>query len=210
VVAARPDRFRLEAFSLGGLASLAVCDGERLAVYVPQDGAVYRGAATPLNMARFVGVALSPGEVVDVLLGGAPGRAGQAAAAWGTEAKRGVDRGRGLLSVEVGSPRGGRQVLSFDGRTGRLVRSEELGSDGRAFLWAEFAEYERVGSVWFPRRILLGDEVEERRLTLRYERLELNPTLSADLFVAPSGPGLRELDMDSPAGEGENTPTPRP
>src|SRR5262249_23997441 len=46
-----PDRFRLELFSPIGIASLSACDGHLLAAYFPKEKTIYRGAATPLNIA---------------------------------------------------------------------------------------------------------------------------------------------------------------
>ena len=194
VVASRPNRFRVEIFSVAGVASLAVCDGDTLAVYFPEDRAVYRGPATAANVAYYLRVGLSPTEAVDLLLG-LPGGPIPA-----TDGRLSFDQGRGLLRVEVAAAEGGRRVLWFDDRWRRLIRSEEVAPDGALLSWAQFSGYESVDGLWFPREVSLSDERERRTVTLRYERVELNPVLPEGVFTLPSQVGVRELDVGDPRG----------
>ena len=64
-----PDQFRLELFSPIGIMSLITCDGRALAAYFPREKTIYRGTATPLNVARFTRVMLSARDIASLLLG---------------------------------------------------------------------------------------------------------------------------------------------
>ncbi len=69
IAVAAPDRFRWELFSPIGVAALVTSNGTRLSTYFPGEKILYRGAATPENVARFTRVFLSPREIVGLLLG---------------------------------------------------------------------------------------------------------------------------------------------
>ena len=69
VALAAPDRFRLEMFTLLGVAAIHTCDGQQLAAYLPRDKVLYRGVASPFNIARLTRVLLSAREVTRLLMG---------------------------------------------------------------------------------------------------------------------------------------------
>ncbi len=190
VAVAGPDRFRLETFSPVGLASLAVCDGEKLAVYFPQENTVYRGAATPLNLARFLGVALSPREAVALLLGLLP-LDGE-----GAQVKLGLEENEGLYRLELFWPNAEKQLFWFDRHTLHLLRSKEFGPHQAPSFEAYFAAYQKVQDLWFPLEMTFLDQESHRRVVLSYERVELNQDLPAELFTFPPQPGTKEVVLD--------------
>jgi len=69
----RPDALRLEIPGPTGARLVAVARGGRLTAVFPAERAVFEGAATAAEMDALVGVALSPEELIDLLVGvGAP------------------------------------------------------------------------------------------------------------------------------------------
>jgi hypothetical protein len=87
----RPDALRIELPGPGGLRLLAVAkDGAMTAVF-PAERAVYAGAADAPSMEALLGVALTPAEVMDLLLGTAPARLARAEFRWGPRLPRSVD-----------------------------------------------------------------------------------------------------------------------
>lgn len=187
----RPDRFRLEIFSPIGVVSLTTCDGETLAAYFPRENTIYRGAATPLNVARYLRVVLSVKEVVDLLLGFPAVRASAA------EARVSLDGDRSRYRLELSLANAGKQVLWFDGRTLLLAESEEIAPDGSPLLTVSFADYREINGLWFPFEIALRDGQGKWQVTLHYERVELNPSLADTLFILPSRPEVKEVEVDT-------------
>ena len=188
---ARPDRFRLEIFSPVGIASLTTCDGKTLAAYFPQENTIYRGAATPLNVALYLRVVLSVKEAVNLLLG-FPAVHTSAA-----EARMSLDEGRGRYRLELSLANAGKQVLWFDERTLLLAKSEEIASDGSPLFAVSFADYREINGLRFPFEIAFFAEQGKWQVTLYYERVELNPSLADHLFTLPSRPGVKEIEVNT-------------
>lgn len=88
---ARPDALRIELPGPGGLRLLAVTRGGRVTAVFPSERAVYAGEADAPSMEALLGVALTPAEVMDLLLGTAPPRLASAVFAWGPRLPRSVD-----------------------------------------------------------------------------------------------------------------------
>ncbi len=195
VVVAWPDRFRLEIFSPMGIASLTTCDGKTLAAYFPRENTIYRGAATPLNLARFIRVILSVKEAVNLLLGFPQVHASIA------ETKVSFDGNRDRYKLERSLPNAGKQVLWFDRHTLLLARSEEIAPDGSLLFAVSFADYREINSLRFPFEIAFFNEQEKWRVALYYKRVELNPDLANSLFSLPSRPGVKEVAMDALPGD---------
>lgn len=203
----RPDRFRLEIFSPVGVASLTTCDGETLAAYFPRENTIYRGAATPLNVARYLRVVLSVKEAVNLLLGFPPvlsqarsepsRRVEGAVRASAAEARVSFDGDRSHYRLELSLANAGKQVLWFDGRTLLLAESEEIAPDGSPLLTVSFADYREINGLWFPFEIALRDGQGKWQVTLHYERVELNPSLADTLFILPSRPEVKEVEVDT-------------
>jgi hypothetical protein len=191
VAVARPDRFRLEIFSPMGLVSLTACDGKTLAAYFPRENTIYRGAATPLNLARYLRVVFSVQEAVSLLLGF------PAVHTSITEARVSFDKDRARYRLELFLFNAGRQVLWFDDRTLLLAKSEEIAPDGSPLFTASFADYREINGLWFPFEITFFDEQEKWQLALHYKRVELNPNLANNLFTLPSRPGIKEVEVDA-------------
>ncbi len=86
----RPDGLRIEVPGPGGLRLIAVTRADRLTAAFPADRALYTGAADAAGMEALLGVALTPDEVMDLLVGAPPARVASRVR-WGAAAPRHVD-----------------------------------------------------------------------------------------------------------------------
>ena len=114
VALATPDRFRLELFSLLGVAAIHTCDGQQLAAYLPRDKVLYRGVASPFNIARLTQVLLSAREVTRLLMGLPPFLVEGAVAPVRRESA-------GTYRLDFRRSNGSLTTLRFDSATKRLA-----------------------------------------------------------------------------------------
>lgn len=87
----RPDALRIEVPGPGGLRLIAVTRGGRLTAAFPADRAVHTGSADAPGMEALLGIALTPDEVMDLLLGAPPRRLARSEVRWGPILPRRVD-----------------------------------------------------------------------------------------------------------------------
>lgn len=84
----RPDALRLEIPGPTGARLVAVAREGRLVAVFPAERAVFEGPATPAALDALVGVALSPEELIDLLVGVPSSRLRSYRARWGPELPR--------------------------------------------------------------------------------------------------------------------------
>jgi outer membrane lipoprotein-sorting protein len=191
IAVAAPDRFRLELFSPIGIAALVTTDGHTLAAYLPQEKTIYRGAASPLNAARFLRVMLSASQVTSLLLGlpllplDADG---------GTVR---LDSHEEMYVLTLPIPGGGVQIFTFDQKMLRLARWEVQTANGNVLARMTLADYRTVQGQTFPFEIMLADLQGNQEATIYYEQIELNPSLSSTLFTLAAIAGVQETNLDA-------------
>ncbi|MBI3302898.1 MAG: DUF4292 domain-containing protein [Deltaproteobacteria bacterium] len=195
VAVAAPDHFRLELFSPVGVAALVTSDGRTLAAYFPGEKTLYRGAATPLNVARFTRVMLSAREIAGLLLGlpvlPSDGEAGTVR----------LDAEYDWYRLDCLLPGGSSQVMWFEQKTLRLMRAELLAGNGTAVTRVSLADYREVNGQAFPFEIILSDLQGKQEAAVYYERVELNPHPPDALFALAPIAGVREINADALAVE---------
>jgi hypothetical protein len=86
----RPEALRIEIPGPSGARLLAVARADRLIAVLPADRARLESAAGPRDLEALLGVALSPGELMDVLVGVAPSGVRSYRADWGETLPRRV------------------------------------------------------------------------------------------------------------------------
>lgn len=195
VAVATPNQFRLEVFSLLGVASLLTCDGRTLAAYFPREKVLYRGAATPLNIARFTRVALAAREVADLLLG---------FPVVSPRSERGnvsFDSDTGWYRLDIVVSGNNTQTWWFDTQSMFLRRWELTESSGEVIARMNVTDYHAVADLYFPFSIEFVDPQGQQKAAITYERVELNPALAESLFTLDSIAGVQEIDMDAVAGD---------
>ena len=190
IAVALPDRFRLESFSLLGVAALHVCDGRSLAAYLPREGVVYRGAANPATVARFTRLHLSPGQVVRLLLGLPP-------FAVGTDGARVRAEPYGRYRVDLPHFARGRATLWFDAQTGWLRGWEVADAAGDVRARGELDDYRPVAGRMFPFTIRLSDPNAGRHVRVEYRELTPSPALPDALFTVDTPAGVEEIALDA-------------
>jgi hypothetical protein len=79
----RPGRMRLEIPGPAGLRFVAIATEAGLLAVFPSEQAVFRSRATAAEMERLIGIALTPAEMMDALLGVAPSGVRSYEARWG-------------------------------------------------------------------------------------------------------------------------------
>ncbi len=185
IVAARPDKLRLEVLSVFGAVFVLVTDDGELTAYAPEEKAVYRGAATAGNLARYAQVDMPVTTAVDLLLGTPPmrddrdgvvSRDGAAVQLW-------QDAGRDV------------RVVWFNAAL-EPVRYEQRDTDGFVQLRATFDGYADVDGVRLPTQLGFELPATQRQITIALRDPEVNPTLPNAIFAVESPPGVREIDLD--------------
>lgn len=191
VAVAAPDRFRLELFSPIGIAALVTTDGQTLAAYLPQEKTIYRGAASPLNAARFLRVMLSASQVTSLLLG---------LPLLPLDAERGtvqLDSQGEMYVLMLPIPGGGEQIFTFDRKLARLTKWEVQTTDSHVVARMMLADYRVVQGQTFPFEIMLADFQGNQEATIYYEHIELNPSLPSTLFTLAAIAGVQETNLDT-------------
>lgn len=86
----RPDRLRIEVPGPAGLRLVAVSRAGRLTAAFPGERAVFAAEATAESLESLLGVRLTPGEVMDVLVGRPPSSLRSCEVKWGGALPRAV------------------------------------------------------------------------------------------------------------------------
>jgi hypothetical protein len=150
VAAQKPDRLLVQTLDFFGntVAVLAAADGA-LTLYDARAHVVYRGAATPENLARLLPLPISPADLVAILCGSAPLLAGTPASA---------EPGRGYVTLELAAgPRTQalrvgagaavlRSTVRIDGAPGPGTYDLELGELDRFEGWRSRRDVTSCGS----------------------------------------------------------------
>jgi outer membrane lipoprotein-sorting protein len=206
VAVQRPDALHLETLDFFGkpVAVLAT-NGQRFALYNGQDSTFYSGPASAANVSRLLPLVLDPREAVMILLGEVPKLAAEQTRLVVDEQARAY-----LLTLASGAVT---QRIWLGTEDLRPLRSEIRGA--RAYD-VRFENYQLIDEVVFPVEISLV-AVDERgtptgvEIALKYQELELNPSLSPTLFHLDQPANTRFVEVDElgrPLGAGPDLPLP--
>ncbi len=190
LVVARPDHLRVEVLSLfGSMFVLTASDGA-LAAYAPQEHTLYRGRASPENLWRYVRLMLPVDDLVDIVLGTPPARAGG-------EAQVTFDAQSGAVVLRQ-VWRDGAQMVWFS-PADLPVAAEEQTANGRAQWRASFGAYEDHSGLRLATHVALELPEWQRSLEISLEDIDVNPTLDPSIFALQMPPGTKVVDLDSVA-----------
>lgn len=182
--AKKPDRVLVQTLDFFGntAAELAAAGGE-LSLYDARERVVYRGAATPENLARLVPIPLSPAELATLLCGSAPLLDGEPVRA---------TPGRGWVELEIAAgPR--RQVLRIGPRAAVLSSSLSVADGGTGAYQATFGERDVVRGEQFPGEVVLTAPEVSMRVT--WSEPEPGAALEDALFAPRLPRGARVVDL---------------
>lgn len=179
---ARPARLRVEVLGLlDQTIALLVTDGVRYRLVRSADHSVETGLVYDDLLADVTGIALTPLQAVDLLLGAPLTQVPPAITAAALLADGGV------RAVVARADAERREALDFDAH-GRLVRWALLGSDGEALLEAVYTDPREAGDGWFAHAVELRDTASGAVARFAWSRVELNPLLDDVLFALPPEP----------------------
>jgi len=188
LAAEAPDHLHLETLDFFGnvAAVLAAGDG-RFALYDAREKVLYRGAATPGNLARLLPLPLPAADLVTILCGSAPLIPGIP-----TRAEPG--KGHVTLVLEDG-PRV--QALQV-GAAATVERSERrlagAPAPGPGDYDLELDQF-RDDGPWFPWVVRLRAEAPRVRVELRWTEVERNGALDPALFRLEPPRGARVVEL---------------
>jgi outer membrane lipoprotein-sorting protein len=187
VLAERPDRLRLEVLSPFGTVFLLTADRGRLGAYVPDEHAVYRGAASADNLARYTQVDVPVSTAVDLILGTPPMDEGRDGV---------VSRDEGLVQLWQDA---GNSVVRVAWFTSRLepVRWEQRDADGLVLVRARFDAIAEIGGVRLPTQVQVELPSSAQRIDIALGEPEVNPVLADALFDLETPSGAREISLDA-------------
>jgi hypothetical protein len=195
VAAEKPDRILVRTLDFFGntVAVLAAADGV-LSLYDARERVLYRGAATPENLARLVPVPLSPADLAVVLCGSAPLLAGAAT---------GAEAGRGFVSLALAGD-GSTQTLRV-GPGAAVLRASRRGdgAGGAGTYELAFDGLDRLEGQRFPAEVALSADAPRVRMRLAWVDVEPGAALDPAVFSPPTPRGARLVDLEdaaAPAG----------
>jgi len=185
IVAERPGRLHLEALSPFDMPmAVLTSDGERFQLYSLQEGVFYHGPASPENLARLIPLPLAPGDLVEVLLGGAPLLPHPGRVRWD---------GRAGQYVHTRTAASG-HVQELRLAPGSLdVLSSRVETPGGDLLYAVALEGHRaVDGVRLPKKLRFEMPSQEIELELRWRDVEANAQIPAEAYHQDPPRGVRE------------------
>ncbi len=185
VMGQAPDRLRAEVLGPFGQPLLrVVINGQRMCVLAYRENRAYVGAASRANLARFLGLNLSPSEVFAVLAGAPPLLPPTATA----EVSPVEGSGDFLLRlVEPG--RSLSQGLVFAPADFAVKRAWLEDATGRVELELTYSHLQKALTSRYPRQLQASDG-QGRTLRISNDQLELNQKPDPALFEINVPPGL--------------------
>jgi len=183
-----PDRLRAEVLGpFGRPVLLLQSDGARMAVLAYGENKAYWGPASRANVARFLGLALTPAEIYTLLTGSVPLVSPRQAVIQASS-----QAGRAVLQLK--DQAGLEQGLIFS--LGDFTVLEAWASDRARgnTLNARFESFASLPEGRYPKRIMLSDQ-DGRALTLDCDRLQINQPLDDKLFEPSLPPGMEAQQL---------------
>lgn len=162
-------------------------DGKEVQVFFPKEGKIFRGKASPRNLAAFIPPGVTLPQALRLLVGALP--------LSGTKPERGeFDPAQGLYVFEWRHPQGGLQERLWVDQELHPVKEEWYGEDGGRRFTVELSEYGSTSPL-LPGKIALHTEKPRVELRLAYKELRLNPNLRPTDLVLQPAPGVQEVPL---------------
>jgi hypothetical protein len=198
LAAERPDRLHVETLDFfGNVAAVLVAGGGRFSLYDARERVLYRGAATPANLARLVPLPLPAEDLVDVLCGSAPLPGAPVAA----------EPGPGTVRLELEGPEG---AATLHVGEGAVVERAGLRPAGRPAWTVRGEVYRFREGTRFPTDVTLEAKSLDVKLALHWREVEVNGALDPGLFALAPPQGARVVDLDAEPAPGSAPPPASP
>lgn len=170
-----------------GAILIVTVDADEVVGFDTREKLFYRGRSSKENLSRFTQIPLDLGELTSLLMGLPPFETQGRWQEEGNSIHRELEGGR-------------REVITFHPSQGIPTKWEQSDSYGRIELSVLFSDFSSTNAGLFPLKISLEDNVQQRRLEIRYQEPELNVALPATLFVQQRPANVKEIPMESVGG----------
>jgi hypothetical protein len=194
LAAEKPDRLHLEVLDFFGNPALVLVTGDgRFALLDARQKVLYRGRATPANLARLVPLPLPAEDLVTLVCGGAPLLAGRPVQL--------ATQGSNVVLTVEGDGTVERLRLGEGARVEQADR-EVAGGAGPGSYTVKLGDRTRRAGLWFPDRVELRSDPARVQFGLEWTEVELNGALDPKLFELAPPRGARVVEV------GEQDPPP--
>lgn len=184
VVVQRPDRLRLETLSYLGAILIVTANDKEIIGYHPREGVFVRGQRSKENLLRYTQIPLELDEITSLLSGLPPV---DASAPWKQEG-----------NTIIFSPNGRKKdAVAFESHQPVPTKWERFNDDGKIELSARFADYISTPAGLFPSKISIEAHLQKKKVEIRYQEPELNPTIPAELFTQQKPPHAKEVPIEA-------------
>jgi hypothetical protein len=191
VAAEKPDRVLVQTLDFFGntVAVLAVAEG-KLTLYDARARVVYRGPATPENLARLVPLPISPAALVAILCGSAPLIRGEPVSA---------EPGHGWVTLRITG--GARTEDLRVGKGADVLRASIRagGTPGPGSYDLEFGAFDALEGIHFPAEVSLSAESPRVRMKITWTEAEPNATLGPKTFAPRIPASARVVELGEAA-----------
>ena len=193
VLVARGGKLRLEAESpLGGALATLTTDGAQFQLLDARNNRFLVGPAEPCNVARLVGVALEPEQVMSVLSGSAPIDGTPATVSWDSS-----HGGRDVLELKTAD--GGSEKIWLSNRVWDVAAAERKDAAGKTLWKLEHEEFEDKSGFRLPKRTWIAQPSRKADVRIRWREQEPNvPPKDGVFHLEPGGlkaEGSRRLSV---------------
>ncbi len=182
----RPDRARIEIYSLFGTHFVLASSAGRFAAYLPSESTLYRGAASRENLSAYLPIAWSVAEIVDHVLATPPLRDG---------VRSTVEPDGGLVRLTQ-HVAGGRHSAWFRGSI--LTSYEEVDASGSIRFRVAYEGLAADPSS-VPAAVVAHFPATRQEVEIALRDPEVNPVVGDEMFSLSPGPATREVDLDAGA-----------
>jgi hypothetical protein len=187
----RFERVRFEGFGpFGQLFFLLISTEKRFALYLPHEGRVITGRASPQQFVRFFGLAIAPEMLPHLLVGDVPFATWPASEALTYVADDDLYFWHGRVPQQSGSYR-----LWVDPERLLPVRLEQVDAANRVQLRVLYQDFQALGGFVLPYRITLIQPETEQQVVWHYSDVQLNAGVAPELFQMRAPPGVEQLEL---------------
>ncbi len=200
LAARKPDRAYVETVDFfGNTVSVLATAGGELSLYDARARVLYRGAATPENLARLVPIRLSATDLATLLCGSAPLVAGEPVRA---------DPGRGHVTLEIAG-REESEVLRIGAGAKVLSASRRPAGGGQGGWELAFRAFDAFEGRRFPGEVALSARGAAVSMRLTWVEVEPGAGVEDALFSPPVPRGARVVELEGAVPPAGLLPDPR-
>ncbi|MBN2715504.1 MAG: DUF4292 domain-containing protein [Deltaproteobacteria bacterium] len=188
-----PNNLRIDVLSpFGTTLSVLTANKDKFGLSDYKVSRFFTGEPSPCNVAKFVGVALPPSDIITILIGKVPVIEGEPQISWHPDGHYVVTIKRDSLV----------QVLHIGADKNTLpLLSSEVRENGKVIFNVSFDLWRITNDIFIPYEIRIRMPKDKAELFVQYEDdgVELNVTLPDDAWAqtVPAGARLEQLSCDN-------------